>query len=770
MAKKRFRLTVDERLMLHLCSFSVMEDDIEAPFSMTQQGIADAINVLRSAVPRSIKNLEKSGKVEERLSHVKNTSRRRKVYSLTLEGRIEANEMVDKLNEKKVTLQFVDGERKEIRIKDVNSELSKNFKMLEILNALSDDYVVSEKLLLNPVSPEPAPAPEPKPKEKPSQTVEMIKLAPSADAFQGRKEELNQIMDDLESDTTKIIILHGIAGIGKTTLAAKALEGLKGKRSLLWYHFHTWDTVRNVLSPLAEFLAELNRDDLLRYIQSNSDFNLNEVAGILNKDLEGSGVVLFFDDFHTINDEIKNLFVLLRETIEVVDGVKMVITSRYLVKFYDRREVLVKKVIREVPLEGLDMESSFNILRLRGVSEELFDNIYRSTKGHPLSLELVEGEIGSIDLENFSVYLEEEVQAHLTDEERAALSVISIFRYPVGKTTITKVDPKVSQGTVSGLISKSLIKLNSGGCDIHDVMRLFFLERVPPNKVTLYHSRAAEHYVGEIAVKKEDLRDLRANMAEIDIKLYQSIYDDIFQNALEAQFHFVRADEPAKALDYLMEFGQKLLSQGYAQNLQAIFNILDPSDIPRERQVQYFELLGDTYNRMGQWEKAFSTYDEGLQAAMGAKDLSCEAKLYLKMGLLKEKEGDLDESMELLDKALSIAENGGDVRIVADASGSLGWLHWKDGNFTGASEYLQKCMETALEHPDIPGQAKLHIENGINLSKSGDIERSIGEFDKCLDILKKNIELDLEDSLFTRLQDNYLKAIFSHYVQCNLLQ
>ena len=57
-------------------------------------------------------------------------------------------------------------------------------------------------------------------------TVEMIKLAPNADAFQGRKDELAQIIDDLESEQTKIIILHGIAGIGKTTLAAKALEEL----------------------------------------------------------------------------------------------------------------------------------------------------------------------------------------------------------------------------------------------------------------------------------------------------------------------------------------------------------------------------------------------------------------------------------------------------------------------------------------------------------------------------------------------------------------
>jgi len=128
----------------------------------------------------------------------------------------------------------------------------------------------------------------------------------------------------------------------------------------------------------------------------------------------------------------------------------------------------------------------------------------------------------------------------------------------------------------------------------------------------------------------------------------------------------------------------------------------------------------------------------------------------------------LEEATKFLEKSLSISESIGDVRLAADATGSLGWIHWKNGDFAMASEYLQACMEKALDHPDLPGQAKIHIENGINFSKSGDIEMSINEFDKCLEVIKRNIELDYEDSLFTRIQDNYLKAIFSHYVQSRL--
>jgi len=772
MSKKKLHLTVDERLLLHLANYSIMDDEIEAPYALTQQGIADSINVLRSAVPRSIKNLQKKVWVEEQLSHVKNTSRRRKVYFLTLDGRIVVNEMIEKINEKNIDLAQEDGETTAMKIKDINPALGKKYTILEIINALSEDNVVSEVVLKTPIMPvkdedeEGEVVKKPKPKQK--GFVERIKSAPSARAFEGRQEELSIILDDLEGDTYKVIVIQGIAGIGKTTLASKVLEEQKGKKNLYWYRFHNWDTLHNALMPLAEFLAEMGNDGALQYLQGTPDLNINDITNILQKDLEDSDTLLFFDDFHTINDDIRNMFVLLREAIEFVDGCQMVITTRFLVKFYDRREVLVKKVIRELELGGLDMESSFRILKLRGISEDLLDAIYEKTKGHPLSLELVESATSEIDLENFSIYLEEEVYSHLSENEKTVMSIVSLYRYPVPKNSITVIEPGVGAKDISRLITHSLLIQNDNLCDIHDLMRDFFSEQLNPLKRDDYNKRIANCYLHGIDKLKDELKMLTTQGVEVDMQRYNAAYDDILEMIIEVQHHFILAGDVEEAVKHMVEYGQKLLSKGFAQNLQAVLLSIDLSALSDDQLALLCELLGDTHNRMGEWHKAFSEYERGVNCAKKAKDPTTEARIYIKMGMLREKEEMLEDATKFLEKSLSISESIGDVRLAADATGSLGWIHWKSGDFQEASNYLQSCMEKALDHPDLPGQAKIHIENGINFSRDGDIERSINEFDKCLEVIKRNIELDYEDSLFTRIQDNYLKAIFSHYVQSKM--
>jgi tetratricopeptide (TPR) repeat protein/DNA-binding MarR family transcriptional regulator len=771
MPKKKLHLTVDERLLLHLSCYSIMYDEMEAPYALTQQGIADAINVLRSAVPRSIKNLEIKGWVEEQLSHVKNTSRRRKVYFLTLDGRVTVNEMIEKINEKKIVLEKENEESIPMRIKEINPALDKRYTLLEIINALSEDNVVSEKILTTPtIQLKEDEAKElPKKKEKkPSGLVDMIKTAPSARTFEGRQEELESILEDIGSDSYRAVIIQGIAGIGKTTLASKVLEELKGKKSLYWYRFHNWDTLHNALIPLGEFLAEMGRDEALQYLQGNPELNLNDISNILQKDLEGTNSVLFFDDFHTINEDIKNLFILLREALEFIEGCKMVITTRFLVKFYDRREVLVKKMIREMELSGLDMESSFRILKLRGFSEELLDAIYQKTQGHPLSLELVESASADIDLENFSIYLEEEIYSHLNENERVTMSIVSLFRYPVPKNSITLIEPQVGAGDISNLTTHSLLIQTEGHCDIHDLMRDFFSQQLNTVKRDEYNNRIAQCYLEEINTLKEELKSLTTHGSEVDMMRYNATYDDILRKIIEAQYHFIQGGNTEAALEQMVEYGQKLLSKGFAQNLQDVLLSIDHTQLTDQQLAHLCELLGDTHNRMGEWHKAFSEYEKGVNCAKKAKEAQTEARIYIKMGMLREKEEMLEDATKLLEKSLSISESIGDVRLAADATGSLGWIYWKSGDFGMASEYLQSCMEKALDHPDLPGQAKIHITNGIDFSRSGDMERSINEFDKCLEVIKRNIELDYEDSLFTRIQDNYLKAIFSHYVQSRL--
>ena len=815
MPKKRLHLTVDERVLLHLANFSNMEADIESPFALTQQGIADSIFVLRSAVPRSLKGLEKKGFVSESLSHVRNTSRRRKAYFLTLEGRIHINDLLEKINEKKITLRLEDGTTHTTKIKEVCRILSKKYSILDMINALSEDNVISAQLLSAPKIPpeegeeeggssengededgggedeEEAEEVKPKAGKKGRQTpgepagpgkgtkgkpvghgpaglVERIKNAPSPHMFQGRTEEIDLIKEALEAIACKIIVLHGIAGIGKTTLASKVLESQKGRANLFWLRLHKWDQPRNVLSPLAEFLADMGKPELRERLNS-ADFNISDAAGILQSDLDGANAILFFDDFHTVSEDVRNLFVMMREALEAIEGTKMVLTQRHLVKFYDRREVLVKKLVKEIELKGLDQESSYRLLKGRGVSEGDLKVIFDRTKGHPLSLELVESGSGAIDLGNFSVYLEEEVYSNLKEPEKAAMSAVSIFRYPASKDAVLGIDPSISRSDLDRLVSHSLLTENAGLLDIHDVLRDFFACRLTQNQARSYNLAAARCYSESIAELKKRLPSL-ASGAGTDLSKYTHTYERLLTNALEVQHHLLEAKRPEEAVGYLVEYGQKLLTHGFGQNVLDMYGGLKHDPLEPLLASKFLEMIGDCQNRLGQWNASRRSYEDALSLLGGKEEWGATSRLYRKMGVLREKEDDLAGAASMFEASLDSATATCDARLLAEANGALGWLYWKTGDFPHAFQHLETCIENALSHPELPGQAKIHIRNGMGLCKDGDMDRAITEFEKCLEVLNRNRDLDFEDSLFSALQDNYLKAIFSHYVQLRALE
>ena len=67
---------VQERILLHLLDYSDFKDSIEVPFALSQMGIANAVAIARSNVPRAIAGLKEQGILVERQAHVKGVSRR----------------------------------------------------------------------------------------------------------------------------------------------------------------------------------------------------------------------------------------------------------------------------------------------------------------------------------------------------------------------------------------------------------------------------------------------------------------------------------------------------------------------------------------------------------------------------------------------------------------------------------------------------------------------------------------------------------------------
>jgi len=84
------RLTGKERILLYLLEASRLDEGIEVPPQLTQEGVAWGTTLDRRHLPQYIHPLLREGLVRERRAHVRGIRQRRKVYGLTQSGKLAA--------------------------------------------------------------------------------------------------------------------------------------------------------------------------------------------------------------------------------------------------------------------------------------------------------------------------------------------------------------------------------------------------------------------------------------------------------------------------------------------------------------------------------------------------------------------------------------------------------------------------------------------------------------------------------------------------------
>ena len=236
-------IPVDKRILLHIMEYSKFDNEFEVPFAISQEGIARAIGIRRDNIPRAVKDLKNEGLVIERVARVTGVYRKRKVYFLTDQGFEYIREMRAKILATEVMIKDK-GELKPVKLSEIKTKIknSNPLGLMEILNRISYDNVLDLKDLEEKSSTE-----EQKRIQAPKlfgapagkvQFVEEIFEAPTPRYFVGRSKELGQVIGWLQSEEHKIVVVYGIPGIGKTTLASRVLRDFSGKKHIFWYRFH----------------------------------------------------------------------------------------------------------------------------------------------------------------------------------------------------------------------------------------------------------------------------------------------------------------------------------------------------------------------------------------------------------------------------------------------------------------------------------------------------------------------------------------------------
>ena len=191
---KKISLTVDERVILHLMEYSLYEEDYEAPEGMTQAGIASGISIARKHIPRAVNKLMTEGLIASRISHVKASKQRKKVYHLTYEGKALARRIWDSLGKKEVTVCTEDGKDTPTTVTELCFTYQVGRSPVQILMELRDGNVFYPHLSCEP------------------KEVEEVEDVPVGDALKVYRKALTKAWEDDVLTRDELAILEELRG------------------------------------------------------------------------------------------------------------------------------------------------------------------------------------------------------------------------------------------------------------------------------------------------------------------------------------------------------------------------------------------------------------------------------------------------------------------------------------------------------------------------------------------------------------------------------
>jgi tetratricopeptide (TPR) repeat protein len=534
------------------------------------------------------------------------------------------------------------------------------------------------------------------------QFVDFSAEAPEITHFYGRKREMALLKKRIEDkEGPNIIFIHGIAGIGKTTLAAKLTQNYLGSKHLFWHNFHELDALPSVLLKLGEFLSEVGLNHLEVQLRAQRSFDHLKISGILRQSIGTIDGILIFDDFQKANDQIKQFFAYFVRILTPPSKTKMVIMSREIIPFYDQRDVLVRKLVTELELEGLDFESSKRLLKGKGIDKKKFKEIHDFTAGNPLYLEVFESK------DRVERYLSETF-LNLGEDEKKILGMISIHRFPIPEDTLA-VNSDFDFRELYALMQKSIVKKDTQDRYlVHDIIKQFFYRRLSPSKRKERHLLAARWY--ENSDEPSDL--------------------------IEAIHHYQQAEEFELASRFAVDSSISVFNSGYSAEYLTTLEKFDEKDLESSEWAEILIVKGKACNMCGEWKKALHYLTQGVDAATMTDNIKLKARALCESGHILEEQNELEKAMEHFKKCRKISDNTDYPLGTGEGYRGMGRVHWRRSKHGEAIANFEKCLEISKRSEDLELTASIYIDLGNVYDEKYEMEKAIECYKKSLDILK----------------------------------
>ncbi len=451
-----------DRILLHLLANDEWADRYMVPPTMTRPGIAEACAQHPPNVSRTMRTLLRELLVEEHTRAVQGEERRQKTWQLTEDGRIEARQRHVALSTTKVLLRNVDGDLLEVKAEEVAELLNTELSLLQILlHAQHEGVLTYGDIRFGSIrradQDDGIPAPG---RLTPLVGVHATyaNQPPVTRPVYGRDDELASLHGWF-NDRHPCMVVHGIAGIGKSTLVAHWLQQHMQDDpylSVCWYTCQPWDRALGLATSLLHRFGIDESHDPYRIIETlpltpGADMDVDawrrrllaymtDANTIRERFKDSAGGpppywLIVLDDVHHIAEKARHLLGSLLQLAQRAP-LRVVLISRTEMNVYDRRDVHIRNTVRELPLKGLSLEATQAWLEtLESDGAPMAEEVHAATGGHPLALELLEL-YGQPTHKDWLRFLDEEILLRLPEQEKELLATLAVAESPVPWETL----------------------------------------------------------------------------------------------------------------------------------------------------------------------------------------------------------------------------------------------------------------------------------------------------------------------------------------------
>ncbi|MET8847500.1 tetratricopeptide repeat protein [Amycolatopsis sp. NPDC004625] len=608
--------------------------------------------------------------------------------------------------------------------------------------------------------------------------------------FVGRRREQRALPAALAGASVSGVVLHGIGGVGKTTLAAELLQHLRFSVTVVCQGELSVDVVlTEVTSALRRHLAMQGGFDQLRravgYAGQVSEPWQDRFAALREQVLSRIPVLLVLDNFEdNLTDRRLGdnaLAELLARWAADPGESRLLITSRY--EFALPRDA--HRHLRSSPVGPMSMAETFKLIwslpALDRLGDDDVEKVWRLVGGHPRSLEYLDALLnhGHARYHDVTARLSEAIQAHpeaqaaetadtldaalaqtvtlIADDvlldallrtledhpgARGLLLGASVYREPVGLDALLFQLGDVDEGAAH--------EPDRRGAQEH-ILAVLEHHRVPPAGLNISELppevlARIQPDLDELAARPTpprstsyDLGDLAAELAATSLLTVNAETGTVFvhrwtASALERCCHDDELQQAHRKAAEYWNWRIKVWPQDRDADLHDALemrhHLIAGDELGDAESIS--QTIALRLQVVGAWDHELALIHHTL--AVLARTPEQQAPWHHQLGILAQLRGDYAEAERRYDQALAIKEEHGDRAGVANGYHQIGMIAQRRGEYAEAERRYTESLAIREELGDRAGMATSYHQLGILAQVRGDYAEAERRYTESLAI------------------------------------